>query len=194
MLNEQRAAALADCLTVFEEAFDKVAAAATKKKPSGYSSEDDTRPNKSPDFELRNGITAVQRGLRRASAKKTQLSGDLAIKVCALLNKDASPVKYTFNTPRRSPRRTSPQNVGSMVTRGPASSSMRTGSSGLKSATKELSVSFEDHGIILRNMRERIAAKKKKVADVGKVRARRRRPRKPRRKRPPMKKAGSFPF
>ena len=33
-------------LTVFEEAFDIVAAAATKKKPSGCSSEDDTRPNK----------------------------------------------------------------------------------------------------------------------------------------------------
>ena len=36
---------LSDRLTVFEEAFDKVAVAATKKKLSGYSSEDDTRPN-----------------------------------------------------------------------------------------------------------------------------------------------------
>ena len=41
MLNKQtlipaeEVAVLADRLTVFEEAFDKVAAAATKKKPSG---------------------------------------------------------------------------------------------------------------------------------------------------------------
>ena len=47
---------LAGRLTVFEEAFDKVhvAAAATKKKPSGYASEGDTRPGKPPDSELRN--------------------------------------------------------------------------------------------------------------------------------------------
>ena len=47
-------AVLADRLTVFEEVFEKVAEAATKETPSGYASEDDTRPSKSPDSELRN--------------------------------------------------------------------------------------------------------------------------------------------
>ena len=55
---------LCDRLHVFEEAFEKVAKSAATKKPSGYSSEDDTRPNKSPDSELRSVVNAVQRGLR----------------------------------------------------------------------------------------------------------------------------------
>ena len=84
---------------------------------------------------------------------------DLANKVCALLTKDGSPKKYTSITPRRSQRRASPRSVGSMDTSGP-SGSMKTGSSGLKSAPKALSVSFDDHGID--NMRERIAARKQK--------------------------------
>ena len=161
----EEVAELSDRLTVFEEAFDKVAAAATKKTPSGYSSEDDTRPNKSPDSELRSVINAVQRGLRKARAKEPRRSDDLANKVCALLNKDSSPVKYTQTTPRRSPWRTPPRSVGSMDTRGP-SGSMKTGSSGLKSASRALLVSFDDdHG--MDNMRERIAARKqkKKVAE-----------------------------
>ena len=44
---------LCDCLHVFEEVFEKVTKADSTKRPSGYSSEDDTRPNKSPDSELR---------------------------------------------------------------------------------------------------------------------------------------------
>ena len=39
-------------LHVFKEAFEKVAKAAVAKKPGGYSSEDDTRPHKSPGSEL----------------------------------------------------------------------------------------------------------------------------------------------
>ena len=86
-------AVLAARLTVFEEAFEKVAAAATKKKPNGYASEDDTRPSKSPDSELRNVIyNVVQRGLQKANAKERKTSGDLANKVCELLNKDISPI------------------------------------------------------------------------------------------------------
>ena len=50
-----------------------------------------------------------------------------------------------------------------MDTSGPPSGSMKTGSTGKKTASKALSSSFEDHGI--GNMRERIAAKNKKVAD-----------------------------
>ena len=102
-------AVLAARLTVFEEAFEKVAAAATKKKPNGYASEDDTRPSESPDSELRKVITAVQRGIRglqMANAKEPKTSEDLANTGCALLNKDLSPVKYTLTAPRRSPRRT----------------------------------------------------------------------------------------
>ena len=82
----EAAAVLAGRITVFEEAFDKVAAAAAKKKPSRYSSEDDTRPNKSPDSELRSVINAVQRGLRKAHAKEPKTSDDLANKGCELLN------------------------------------------------------------------------------------------------------------
>ena len=97
-------AVLADRLTVFEEAFDKVAAAATKKKPSGYAmyyaSEDDTRASKLHDSELRNAINAVQRRLRKADAKEPKTS---AKNFCELLNEDASTVKCTHTTPRRSP-------------------------------------------------------------------------------------------
>ena len=52
-----------------------------------------------------------------------------------------------------------------MVTRGPAGS-MKTGSSGLRRASKALSVSF-DNGHAMDNMRERTAAikKKKQMAD-----------------------------
>ena len=49
---------------VLEDAFEKVVKAASTKKPSGYASEDDTRPNKSPESELRNIVLAIQRGLR----------------------------------------------------------------------------------------------------------------------------------
>ena len=61
-------AELSDCLTMFEEVLDKVAAAVTKKKLSGHSSEDDTHLNKSPDSELHSVINVVQRGqsLRKA--------------------------------------------------------------------------------------------------------------------------------
>jgi len=50
-----------------------------------------------------------------------------------------------------------------LVTTDPTSGSMKTGSVGLMCASKALLVSFEDYGVC--NMRERIAAKKKKVAD-----------------------------
>ena len=50
-----------------------------------------------------------------------------------------------------------------LVTTDPTSDSMKTGSVGLMCASKALLVSFEDYGVC--NMRERIAAKKKKVAD-----------------------------
>ena len=63
---------LCDRLQVFAEAFKKVAKAATAKKPSGYSSEDDTRLNKSPDSELRNVVNAVQRGLRKARSRRVR--------------------------------------------------------------------------------------------------------------------------
>ena len=138
---------LADRLTVFEEVFVKVAAAATKKKSSRYSSEDVTRPNKSPDSVLRSAINAVQRGLQKALAREPKSPDDLANKVRALLKKDASPVKPTPTTPRRSPRRISPRSVESMDTSGVASDSMRTGSSGLRGASKAGSVSFDAHGI-----------------------------------------------
>ena len=50
-----------------------------------------------------------------------------------------------------------------MVTSGPPSGFTRTGTSGKKSSSKALSSSFKDPGIC--NMRDRIAAKKKRVAD-----------------------------
>ena len=46
-------------LTVFEEAFEKVAKAAVAKTPGGYLSEGDTRPHKFPDSELRSVVLAV---------------------------------------------------------------------------------------------------------------------------------------
>ena len=101
--------------------------------------------------------------LWKAHAKEPKTLDDLANKVCELLSYDGSPVKYTRTTPRRSPRRTSPRSAGSMDTSGWASGSMKTGSSGLKCASKAPSVSFDDHGID--NMRERVAARKKNVAD-----------------------------
>ena len=82
-------------LTVFEEAFEKVARAAAAKKPSGCSSEDDTRPKKSPDSELRSVVNAVQRGLRKARAMAPKKKGDLENKVCALLTKDGDAGQYT---------------------------------------------------------------------------------------------------
>ena len=49
---------------VFEDAFDKVARVAAKKKPSSYASKDDTRPSRSPDPELRDvtemGLSTVR--------------------------------------------------------------------------------------------------------------------------------------
>ena len=77
-------AKLGDHLAVFEEAFEKVAQAATTKKPSVHSSEDDTRPSKSPDSELRSVVNAVQRGLRKTRAREPKKTDDLANKVCAL--------------------------------------------------------------------------------------------------------------
>ena len=103
----ERAMEVADLcnrLHVFEEAFEKVAKAASAKKPSGYSSEDDTRPNKSPDSELRSVVNAVQRGLRKArTTMEPKKKDDLAKKVCALLTKDGDAGPYTPLKPRRSP-------------------------------------------------------------------------------------------
>ena len=131
---------LCDRLAVYEEAFDKVAGAATAKKPSGYSSEDDIRPNKSPDSELRSVINEAQRGPRKARAKEPKKTDGLANKVCALLTmaKEGDTGEYTPTKPRRPPRRVSPQSAGSKGTSGPAGF-MRTGSSGLKSASEERS-------------------------------------------------------
>ena len=69
----ERASEVADLcgrLQVSEEAFEKVAKAASTKTPSGHSSEDDTRPNKYPDSELRSVVNAVQRGLRKARVRR----------------------------------------------------------------------------------------------------------------------------
>ena len=64
---------------VLEEAFEKVVKAASTRKPSGYASEDDTRPNKSPDSELRNIVLAIQRGLRKEdTAVEPKKTDDLA--------------------------------------------------------------------------------------------------------------------
>ena len=110
----EKVAELCDRLTVFEEGFEKVARAAATKKPSGYSSEDDTRPNKSPDSELRSVVNAVQRGLRKAHAMELKKKGDLVNNICALLTKDGGAGHYTPTQPRRSPRRASPQSAGSI--------------------------------------------------------------------------------
>ena len=195
-------AELCDHLTVFEEAYEKVARAAAAKKSSGYSSEDGTRPNKSPDSELRSVVNAVQRGLRKARAMEPKKKDDLENKVCALLTKDGDAVgdagHYTPTQPRRSPQRAPPKSAGSMETSGP-SGSMVTGSSGRKSASKALSVSFgDDHA--MDNMRERIAARRKQTKQAAdkaeksmkKARAREGRPRKTQRKRLPTKTAGNL--
>ena len=103
-------------LRVFEESFEKVATSASAKKPSGYSSEDDTRPHKSPDSELRSIVLAVQRGLRKTrTTLESKKKDDLANKVCALLTKDGDAGLYTPIKPRKSPRRMSPSSVGSMA-------------------------------------------------------------------------------
>ena len=79
---------LCNRLHVFGEAFEKVAKDAAAKKPSRYSSKDDTRPNKSPDSELRSVVIAVQRGLRKArTTMEPKKKDDVANKVCALLTK-----------------------------------------------------------------------------------------------------------
>ena len=96
----EEVAVLCDRLFVFEEALNKVPQAATKKKPSGYSSEDDTRPNNSLDSKLRSVINAVQRGLRKARAKEPKRTDDLANKVCALLSNSLSKCESTTTIAR----------------------------------------------------------------------------------------------
>ena len=157
---------LCDRLHVFEEAFEKVAKAASTKKPSGYSSEDDTRPNKSPDYELRSVGNVVQRGMRKArTTMEPKKQDDLANQVCAPLTEDGDAGLYTPTKPRRSPRRASPKRVGSMASAHPGSGSM-VGSSGRKIVSKALSVSFgDDHA--MDNMRARIATRKEKKKQVA---------------------------
>ena len=117
-------------LQVFKEAYEKLVKAASTKKPGGYASEDDTRPHKSPDSELRSIILAVQRGLRKTDTTlESKKKDDLANKVCALLTKDGDASPYTPIKPRRSPRRTPPSSVGSMASGHPGPSSIA-GSSG----------------------------------------------------------------
>ena len=148
-------------LQVFEEAFEKVAQAASARKPSGYASEDDTRPHKSPDSDLRSIVLAVQRGLRKTrTAVEPKKTDDLAKKVCALLGGDDDAGTYTPAKPRRSPRRTSPASVGSMASGMPGPPSMG-GSTSRRSASKALSADFgDDHA--MDNMRKRIATRKAK--------------------------------
>ena len=155
---------LADCLAVFEDAliFDKFTQVAAKKKTSGCASEDVTCPSRSPDSELGSVIDAVQQRLRAAAARNPKKSGGLANKVCVILKGDASPVKCTLASPRRSERMSS-SSVGNMDTGGTSKDSIRTATSGRKSTSKALSASLEDTGIC--NMRDRIVAKKKKVAE-----------------------------
>ena len=153
---------------ILEDAFEKVVKAASTKKPSGYVSEDDTRPNKSPESELRNIVLAIQRGLRKEDkALEPNETGDLAKKVCALLRKDDDAGLYTPTKPRRSPRRTSPTSVGSMASGHPGPLSMA-GSSARRSASKALSADFGD-GHAMENMRIRIASRKAKEEGKKKV-------------------------
>ena len=126
----------------------------------GYSPADVTRPNESRDSELHSVVNAVQRGLRKVRAKELKKKDDLANKVCALLNKNGDAIDYKPTKPGRSSRRASPKSAGSMDTRSPVGS-MRTGSSGLRSASKALSVSFDDDHA-METMRERMATRKKK--------------------------------
>ena len=112
-------------IILFEEAFEKVVKATSAKKPSGYASEDDTRPNKSADSELRSIVLAIQRGLRKTDTTfESKKKDDLAKKVCALLTKDDDAGPYTPIKPRRSLRRMSPSDVGSMASGHPGPSSM----------------------------------------------------------------------
>ena len=110
----------------------------------------------------------VQHGLRKTRttlASKTK--GDLANKVCALLLKDGDAGLYTPIKPRRSPRRTSPSSVGSMMI-GHLGPSSIAGSSGRKSASKVLSGSLnfgDDHA--MDKLRERIATRKEKKKQVA---------------------------
>ena len=144
----EEVADLCDRLNVFKEAFEKVAKATATKKTSWYSSEDDTRPNKSPDSEQRSVVYAVQRGLRKARTVEPKKKDYLANQVCALLTKDGDAEPYTPIKPRPSPRRAPPKSVGSTAS-GPSGS--MAGSSGRKSASKPSkapSVSFgDDHAM-----------------------------------------------
>ena len=109
---------------VLEEAFEKAVKAASTKTPSGYASEDDTRPNKSPESELRHIVLAIQRGLRKGDTTvKPKKTDDLTKEVCALLGKDDGAGPYTPVKPRRSPQRTSHASVGSMASDMPGPSS-----------------------------------------------------------------------
>ena len=160
----QEMAGLSNRCHVLEEAFEKVVKAASSKKTCGYASEDDTRPNKSPDSELRSVVLAVQRGLReKNTAVEPKKKDDLAKKVCALFD-DAGP--YTPAKPRRNPRRASPASVGSMASGVPAPVSIG-GSSSRKSVSKALSVDFGDNHA-MENMRKRIAVRKAQREDERK--------------------------
>ena len=154
-------------LQVFEEAFEKVDKATSAKKPSGYASEDDIRPNKSPDSELRSIVLAIQRELRKTDTTlESKKKDDLAKKVCALLTKDGDAGPYTPIKPRRSPRRTSPSSVGSMVSGHPRPSSIVGSSGGRKGVSKALSTDFgDDHA--MDNLRTRIASMKEKKKQVA---------------------------
>ena len=145
---------------ILEEAFEKVAKAASTKKPTGYASEDDTRPNKSPESELRNIVLAIQRGLRKEDKTVEPKNTDgLAKNVCALLGSNDDAGLHTPTKPRRSPRK-SPTSVGSMASGHPGPSSVA-GSSSRRSASKALSADFgDDHAV--ENMRIRIAFRKAK--------------------------------
>ena len=94
----------------------------------------------------------------------------LANKVCALLTNGGDAGLYTPIKPRISPHRASPSSVGSMAS-GHAGHGSLSGSSGRKSVSKALSVSFgDDH--FMDNMRARIATikeKKKKVAEEANI-------------------------
>ena len=146
---------------VLEEAFEKVVQAASTRKTCGYASEDDTRPNKSPDSELRSIVLAIQRGLcKKDTAVEPKKTDDLAKRVCALFGGDDDAGPYTPVKLRRSPRRTSPASVGSMASGMLVPSSMG-GSTSRKSASKALSGDFaDDHA--MDNMRKRIATRKAK--------------------------------
>ena len=160
----QEMAGLSNRCHVLEEAFEKVVKAASSRKTCGYASEDDTRPNKSPDSELRSVVLAVQRGLREKNAAvESKKKDDLAKKVCALFD-DAGP--YTPAKPRRNPRRASPASVGSMASGVPAPVSIG-GSSSRKSVSKALSVDFGDNHA-MENMRKRIAVRKAQREDERK--------------------------